>query len=389
MAGTAGAVAAATPAIAVSPDAAAGSIVTRADLVPFVRAILDGARALPQGALTMRRFRMAGLTVAVAFGSGGGSGGLADAYSARIGLPLAADEGAADLRLFVLSAADLGLREVPLWGDTAWPVEAFGASLERLGLFAEYPWLNGVWRFLDTADATGVLLMNTPADLPAWDGGAPLVDLVRQAFALRGMRVVHAATLGTDGRGILLVGDGGAGKSGTTLAGLAAGLVTVGDDYISVAFEDGEPVARMLYRIMKQDRSGLARHSGHPVANAPGEPNWRGKIEFAPDLYFPGCLVERLALKAVVIPYIAAGDAAAPTLVAATAGEALRVAMRTNIFNGSVAAGMRFFADLLKLPCYRMTLTPDAAANGAALARFVSELPGAEVRGAERPGPDG
>jgi hypothetical protein len=368
-------------------DAAAGRIVTRADLVPFVRTILARARALPKSTLAVRRFRMAGLTVEVAFGSRGSSGDLTDAYSAHMGLPLAGGEEPADLRFFVLSAADLDLAASPEWGDTAWPVDAFGAALERLGLFAEYPWLTGVWRLLDTAEATGVLLMNTPADLPAWDGGAPLVDLLRPALAGRGIRVVHAATLGAQGRGVLLVGDGGAGKSATTLAGLAAGLGTAGDDYIGVSFEGGEPVARMLYRMMKQDRSGLARHAGHAVASAPGEPNWRGKIEFAPELYFPGCLAERLALKAVVIPHIAAGEEA-PAIVPATGGEALRVAMRTNLFNGSLAEGMHFFARLLKLPCYRMTLAPDAAANGAALARLVAKLPGVDLSGMDLAGMD-
>jgi hypothetical protein len=356
---------------------AAGRIVTRADLVPFTRAILDGARALPRTRLTVRRCRMAGLTVEVLFGSGG----LTEAYSARMGVPLAQGDDApetrpADARLFVLNASDLGLVESPQWGDEAWPVDAFGAAMARFGMFVEYPWLSRLWRLFDIADATGVLLMNTPADLPAWDAGAPLVDLVRQALAGRGMRVVHGATLGAAGRGILLVGDGGAGKSGTTLAGLAAGLNTVGDDYVAVSFEDGQPVARMLYRIMKQDRSGLARHAGHPVASAPGELNWHGKVEFAPDLYFPGCLVERLALKAVVIPRIGGGEA--PLLAPATGGEALRVAMRTNLFTGSVEEGMRFFAHLLRLPCYTMALAPDAAANGAVLARLVGQLPGAE-----------
>jgi hypothetical protein len=52
--------------------------------------------------------------------------------------------------------------------------------------------------------------------------------------------------------------------------------------------------------------------------------------------------------------------------------------MRTNLFTGSVEEGMRFFAHLLRLPCYTMTLAPDAAANGAVLARLVGQLPGAE-----------
>ena len=228
----------------------------------------------------------------------------------------------------------------------------------------------------DLATGDGLLAVNDPADLPPWDSGAPLLTLVRFALEARHLRLVHAATLGLGGRGLLIIGDGGTGKSGTTLAGLNSELQTAGDDYVAVGFENGLPVARMLYRILKQDGAGLARHAGHRIATlAAAAPNWQGKIEVDPQLYFPDCFAERLELCAVVAPRIAP-DQVDPDIVPITAGDALRTLMRSNLFQfGEQEDGLTFFSRLLKLPCYRAKLGPNPTRNGSTLRRFIEGLP--------------
>ena len=63
---------------------------------------------------------------------------------------------------------------------------------------------------------------------------------------LYGRQLIHAAAVGTDIGGALIVGKGGVGKSTTSLASLAAGLRFVGDDYVIVGF-DPHPTAWSLY----------------------------------------------------------------------------------------------------------------------------------------------
>jgi HPr kinase/phosphorylase len=56
--------------------------------------------------------------------------------------------------------------------------------------------------------------------------------------------VVHASAVAWHGRGVLLRGPAGAGKSSLALALLRAGAVLVADDLVAVAAEGGRLVAR-------------------------------------------------------------------------------------------------------------------------------------------------
>ena len=60
------------------------------------------------------------------------------------------------------------------------------------------------------------------------------------------------------GRGALIVGASGSGKSGTTLAGLMNGLQSVGDDYV-VVDQGATIVAHSVFKLFKQDLDGLKR----------------------------------------------------------------------------------------------------------------------------------
>ncbi len=61
-----------------------------------------------------------------------------------------------------------------------------------------------------------------------------------------GMHLIHSASVGTDGKGVLLVGRGRSGKSTTALASLINGLDYIGDDYIA-ASNNPDPIAYSIY----------------------------------------------------------------------------------------------------------------------------------------------
>ena len=186
--------------------------------------------------------------------------------------------------------------------------------------------------------------------------------------------MAHAATLGHDGKGILILGNGGAGKSGTTLAGLAAGLQTVGDDYI--ALDGSAPaVARPLFRLAKQERAGLRRIPGLAERLAHLPDNWMNKVEFDPASVFPGCFADALAIHAIVLSRIA--HVPSPRFSPATHGEAMRTLIPTNLnmFQGEPIDGLDYYGAMVRqVPAYTLDLSDAARDNGAALADFVSAL---------------
>jgi hypothetical protein len=227
-----------------------------------------------------------------------------------------------------------------------------GALTPPLTGDGRYPWV-----FFESSSGRGVMLVRTAADLPSWAAGAPFALLLHLAFAWRGWRLLHAGALGSGTAGALLVGPGGSGKSGTTVAGIAHGLLTAGDDYLLV--EPGSPpVVWPVYRVLKQDPAGLSRAGRDDLADR--AVNWSGKVELDVDAEFPSRLTDRLALKLILLPSVTGARRtevlpAAPT----EAFSAVAGSMLTQL-PGARIAGFSFLTRLTRaLPAYHLRLSAD------------------------------
>jgi len=340
---------------------------TRDTIADLARSLLkiDSATAAP----IEHRFRVAGLDLSVRFGDPV----IAAGYASR--LPPSNTGGAeADHRLIVVHAANLNWPSAPVWKDKRCSARQFHAALAAGGLKIAYPFLDGLWHVYDPLTRKGVQLSGSRADLPPWDFGAPLRQHLHWLLAQHGLRLTHAATLGRDGRGVLIVGDGGAGKSATALSGIAAGMTSCGDDYVALG-AGTQPMAHLLFRILKQDRAGLSRI---PALNGRMDNlplNWQGKVEIDPEAFFPGCLAERLAIDAVLLPCIARRETA--RIVPIGRGEIMRAMMRSNLyqFPGEDDDGLAFFARILaQLPSFRVDLAVDPAENSKVIDKLLQDV---------------
>lgn len=272
-----------------------------------------------------------------------------------------------------VSIAALVRPGLPVWTDAACSPRRFHEILAERGLKAAYPFRPGIWQIFD--GRSGALLVDDPSILPPWDAGAPLRQHLHWVFGALGRRVMHASSLGEGERGVLFIGNSGAGKSGIALAGLSVGLVTVGDDYLAIGNEAGKVEARPLYRIVKQDRFGISRVPQLAPHADRFELNWKGKVELDPESHFPGAFANHLSVGAVAIPRIA--HAATPSFEPAPKGEALRALMRSNLhqFPGEEDHGMAFYGDLLRrLPVFSINLSRDFPANGELVRRLIRSL---------------
>jgi hypothetical protein len=346
------------------------AILDRSNIIDFLRRAMTAAEALPRGALYSRRSSPAGIPLEL----WADRAAEADLYAARLAdAPIAAS--AKLTRIYMLCQDDTPAAfEEAVWGDAACDAALFQAIVAGAGLRAAYPFRPNVWLALDLDAGVGVQLTRSANDLPAWHASAPLRQHLHWLLRARGQRLAHAASLGRRGRGILLLGHGGAGKSGSTLAGLAVGLQTVGDDYLALGGLT-PPVARPLFRVIKQDRAGLARIAQLPAHTAFLPENWKNKIELDPTEMFPNCFADMLEICAIVLPRIV--HAPRSVLTEASAGEAMRALMRSNLFQfpGETEDGIEYYAALLRnLPIYRLELSDSAADSGAALADFIDAL---------------
>lgn len=263
---------------------------------------------------------------------------------------------------------------LPRWADFSLEPKAFHTRLRDQGILAAYPYQSERWQALDLNRRVGIQLIRSVGDLPPWDFGSPLRQHLHWLSKARGSRLTHGATLAAEGRGVLFLGNSGSGKSGITLAGLAAGLQTTGDDYVCLSAAD-EVTASCLYTIIKQDQPGIARVPEIARRCAHLRPNWKGKLEISQDELPDGAFVPAIDIRAVVLPVISTNDR--PQIRPCGHGEVLRALMRSNLyqFPGEEEDGMAFFANVVRrLPAYRLLLSGRHQDNGDIMQEFIASL---------------
>jgi hypothetical protein len=131
------------------------------------------------------------------------------------------------------SPADYSPRgEITAFGDDNYP--------------ASYQVEAGLLSLLDARRGLGLVWTANAADLPRYELTFPARSILYWWAQRHGLQMVHAGAVGRAGRGVLLVGKGGSGKSTTALACLAAGFDYAGDDYVLVS-DHPRPRAHSLY----------------------------------------------------------------------------------------------------------------------------------------------
>jgi len=99
---------------------------------------------------------------------------------------------------------------------------------------------------LDDARSVGWYWTEDALTLPEWECATPLRHILHWWLARHGVQQLHAAAVGTESGGVLVVGRSGSGKSTVALASLAAGLLYAGDDYVAASV-GSDPVVHSLY----------------------------------------------------------------------------------------------------------------------------------------------
>ncbi|WP_246676840.1 serine kinase [Mesorhizobium sp. B2-4-15] len=211
-------------------------------------------------------------------------------------------------RIFVVHPGIAGIPEPAQWGDAHFTEYGFAERLAEAGLRGHYFHDLDFWQVYGPQHRIGVQLMASADAFPPWEPGAPLRAFLHWEYAARGMRLTHAGTLGADGKGVLLAGAGGAGKSGTVAAGLINGLDSVGDDYVLID-PAGGVTARPLFSTLKQDPAGFARLGLKQRLRAESPLNWQGKHTFHIGDIAPRPVPSKLDIVALVVPHISGGGA--------------------------------------------------------------------------------
>jgi hypothetical protein len=127
--------------------------------------------------------------------------------------------------------------------------------------------------------------------------------------------------------------------------------------------------------LLKQDRHGLARIAGLAEATADLEMNWQDKLELDPEEIFPGCLIERVRLGAILAPKIA--HAAKTQFLSVDPQRVFQQLWPSQWSQLPVAqaSGFKFAASLTRsVPTFTVLLSDDPAEIGDSMRQFIIGL---------------
>jgi hypothetical protein len=247
---------------------------------------------------------------------------------------------------------------------------------ERAGVLAAAG--SGALTAADPAAGQAFFHLPDAGRFPASERAAPLRDALQLLMASRGRWMTHAGAVGRGGQGVLLVGRGGSGKSTLALSCALAGMEIAADDY--VLLERGPPPLAHAMQSTAKLTADSAERLGVPVSlvdPADFEPTLEGPAKALFDIrdVAPGRLGRSLAIKALVAPQVSGSPR--PSLRLIAAAEGLRAVAPSTIVQSGLdgARSLEVLADLVRhVPSYALELSPEPAANAAAIDRLVKEL---------------
>jgi hypothetical protein len=178
----------------------------------------------------------------------------------------------------------------------------------------------------------------------------------------RGLQAVHAAMVARNGRGVLIPGNSGSGKSTAALACVAAGYCYLGDDWIGIGETVGASVpAYGLYNstFLEPNHARCFPYL-QPYLIAPRDQSEEKSLVLL-SAAFPDCLASCATIRALALPRIVAGAPA--RIYPARRRDALLVLVPSSVFSMHPRPGRegidRLARLVLQIPAYWLEIGSD------------------------------
>lgn len=149
---------------------------------------------------------------------------------------------------------------------------------------AFYNSINGVFRGYDFVKKRAMILCPKSYYFPEWDLFNPFKEFWHIWALQNNGLLVHGAVVAEDDIGVVLLGEGGAGKSTTTISCLQESMQTTGDDFNLLLFKGEEVLTCTLYSCIKIKGGNLL------VNKLPMLSSWKRQTYCSADkhVYYPG-----------------------------------------------------------------------------------------------------
>ena len=233
----------------------------------------------------------------------------------------------------------------------------------------------GIWSIAVTHARQALCWVRDAGSLPEWEPAAPYRILLHVMAQAEDQQLVHAAAVTTAGRGLLLAGPGGSGKSTTTLALIMNGSATAGEDFVVLTPSD-PPVAHALYDTLKLTGIGAKLYPEVMAAAANPVRPASEKVQ----IHLCDVMADRLrpsieldALMSLRLGYGALTRIRPANAIAAMRALAPSSALLLRVRMNETLARISAFARLI--PTYDVELSGDPIEAARAITRFAAEIP--------------
>ncbi|MBK9242368.1 MAG: serine kinase [Acidobacteria bacterium] len=232
---------------------------------------------------------------------------------------------------------------------------------------------------LDTEANHALYWVNDAVQTPYYERGYPLTNLLNWWLGRRGCIIIHAAAVGHETGGVILPGQGGSGKSTTTLACLSSALGIVGDDYCAVDQATGD--AHSLYNTVKlkgdQDVERFAHvESFMDHVERVGEGGSLERAMMFLHQHSPGKMLASMPLKGILIPRVTGRPET--TIQPASAAAAFKALAPSTIFQlaGNERTAFQALVNLSRsIPAFEIGLGTDIDKIPGVIEQFLDGTP--------------
>jgi hypothetical protein len=232
---------------------------------------------------------------------------------------------------------------------------------------------SGLFCMYDQRDRRAIFWLPDAERLPFWEIASPFRVLFHWWARTIGGHMAHAAAVGRQGRGVLLAGRSGSGKSTAAITCVDAGMEYVGDDYV-LLLRDPVPTAHSLYNSAKIHTRFLNSSLPHWKGHIAGEIRPEGKSLFFLHEINPELVRSKLAICAVILPQVSGENCGKMTSMPPAQG--LLALAPSTLFQlpGAGKGAMSFFSQWMRgIPVYGLKTGHDLAAGPAAVSQLLSQ----------------
>lgn len=197
-----------------------------------------------------------------------------------------------------------------------------------------------------------------------------MINLINLWAKYSGYILFHGAVAGIDGKGVIIAGRGGAGKSTLSITCLKRGMQFIADDYFLLS-GDGELTAFPIYRTVGLNPDSAER-LGMDLPVVRVDEKRGGKLLYdASSMNYS----ESLDVKGVIFPEIAHTDRPEITLTDSKAALTQIIHSSVSQFEEKTNAAliMKMAQRLKDLPIYELKLSTDTMLNSSCLEDFIRE----------------